>query len=115
MAKDQKYIDHLSQHIGETVLLRGWVSNKREGKGIAFIILRDGTGYCQCVVTEESTGAEYLKIAQSTSLETSVEIHGLVKQDEKQIGGIEIDVSEIKVVVTALIILFQKKSTVLNS
>lgn len=98
MAKDQKYIDHLSQHIGETVLLRGWVSNKREGKGIAFIILRDGTGYCQCVVTEESSGAEYLKIAQSTSLETSVEIHGLVKQDEKQIGGIEIDVSEIKIV-----------------
>lgn len=98
MAKDQKYIDHLSQHIGETVLLRGWVSNKREGKGIAFIILRDGTGYCQCVVTEESSGAEYLKIAQSTSLETSVEIHGLVKQDEKQIGGIEIDVSEFKIV-----------------
>ncbi|MFZ9969901.1 MAG: OB-fold nucleic acid binding domain-containing protein, partial [Bacteroidia bacterium] len=50
-------IESLSQHIGQTVELKGWVSNKREGKGIAFVIVRDGSGYCQCVVTEESAGA----------------------------------------------------------
>ena len=98
MSVDQINIEHLPQHIGKSVTLKGWVSNKREGKGIAFIVLRDGTGYCQCVVTGDNSGLEQLETAQSTSLETSVIIQGLVKSDEKQIGGVEVEVSEISIV-----------------
>ena len=98
MSVDQINIEHLPQHIGKSVTLKGWVSNKREGKGIAFIVLRDGTGYCQCVVTVDNSGLEQLETAQSTSLETSVIIQGLVKSDDKQIGGIELEVSEISIV-----------------
>lgn len=98
MSVDQINIEHLPQHIGKSVTLKGWVSNKREGKGIAFIVLRDGTGYCQCVVTGDNSGLEQLETAQSTSLETSVIIQGLVKSDDKQIGGIEVEVSEISIV-----------------
>lgn len=98
MSVDQINIEHLPQHIGKSVTLKGWVSNKREGKGIAFIVLRDGTGYCQCVVTGDNSGLEQLETAQSTSLETSVVIQGLVKSDDKQIGGIEVEVSEISIV-----------------
>jgi len=71
------------------------VANKREGKGIAFIILRDGTGYCQCVVSSDNVSEEILAVAQSTSLESSVEISGLVLADEKQLGGVEIQVSDL--------------------
>lgn len=98
MSVDQINIEHLPQHIGKSVTLKGWVSNKREGKGIAFIVLRDGTGYCQCVVTGDNSGLEQLETAQSTSLETSVIIQGIVKSDDKQIGGIEVEVSEISIV-----------------
>lgn len=98
MSVDQINIEHLPQHIGKSVTLKGWVSNKREGKGIAFIVLRDGTGYCQCVVTGDNSDLEQLETAQSTSLETSVIIQGLVKSDDKQIGGIEVEVSEISIV-----------------
>lgn len=98
MSVDQINIEHLPQHIGKSVTLKGWVSNKREGKGIAFIVLRDGTGYCQCVVTGDNSGLEQLETAQSTSLETSVIIQGLVKSDDKQIGGMEVEVSEISIV-----------------
>lgn len=92
------YIHDLKQHVGQTVTLKGWVSNKREGKGIVFIVLRDGTGYCQCVITQDNSGENNLNIAQSTSLETSVVIQGSVHADEKQIGGIEVQVSQIEVV-----------------
>jgi asparaginyl-tRNA synthetase len=92
------YISDLKKAIGLTVTLKGWVSNKREGKGIAFIVLRDGSGYCQCVVTEENSSALNLEIAQSTTLETSVEITGLVLADEKQIGGVEVQVNTINIV-----------------
>ena len=95
LSKQTTPIEHLQQFVGQSVCLRGWVANKREGKGIAFIILRDGTGYCQCVVSADNVSEEILEIAQSTSLESSVEISGLVLADEKQLGGVEIQVSDL--------------------
>ncbi|PHX92201.1 MAG: asparagine--tRNA ligase [Flavobacteriales bacterium] len=91
-------IQFLSNCIGKTVVLRGWVANKREGKGIVFIMLRDGTGYCQCVVSTESSNDKFLEVAQSVSLETSLVIKGVVRLDEKQMGGVEIQVRQIDIV-----------------
>lgn len=91
-------IQDLKGHIGEAVILRGWVANKREGKGIVFIILRDGTGFCQCVVTAETASELDLVSAQSVSLETSVVLKGLVLSDEKQVGGVELQVTSVEVV-----------------
>lgn len=92
------YIQDLKLLEGKVVTLKGWVSNKREGKGIAFIILRDGTGFCQCVVSAETAGDEVLSIAQSLSLEASTSITGTVVKNDKQIGGFEIQVSEIQII-----------------
>jgi len=89
------YIEELHRATGTSVTLKGWVSNKREGKGIVFIILRDGTGFCQCVVTEETAGAAGLQNAQNLSLESSVALTGNVVSDEKQIGGYELQVSSV--------------------
>jgi asparaginyl-tRNA synthetase len=91
-------IQDLKNHLGESVVLRGWVANKREGKGIAFVILRDGTGFCQCVVTVESSNEAYLETAQGLTLETSVVLRGVVQADEKQVGGVEIQVTQLDVV-----------------
>jgi asparaginyl-tRNA synthetase len=92
------YIEELSSRVGEIVTLKGWVANKREGKGIVFIILRDGTGYCQCVAAEEAVGPEILSAAQDCSLECSVILTGKVVADEKQIGGHEIQVTTLEIV-----------------
>ena len=42
-------IRDLKAHAGETVTLCGWVYNKRSSGKVRFLILRDGTGYLQCV------------------------------------------------------------------
>jgi asparaginyl-tRNA synthetase len=89
------YIEELHRAAGKSVTLKGWVSNKREGKGIVFVILRDGTGFCQCVVTEETAGAEGLINAQNLTLESSVILTGNVVADEKQIGGHELHVTHV--------------------
>jgi len=89
------YIEELHRTASKSTTLKGWVSNKRIGKGIVFIILRDGTGYCQCVVTEETAGAEGLQIAQQLSLESSAILTGNVVADEKQIGGYELHVTSV--------------------
>jgi asparaginyl-tRNA synthetase len=98
MSVNHSYITELSQKLDQTVELKGWVSNKREGKGIVFIVLRDGSGYCQCVVTAETASESGLALAQNTRLETSIEIRGLVKSDPNQLGGIEIEVSQIQII-----------------
>jgi asparaginyl-tRNA synthetase len=91
------YIKDLKNEEGKTVSLNGWVSNKRTGKGLVFIILRDGTGLCQCVVTEESIDPTLFQIADKLSQESSLKITGTVHKDERQIGGYEIQVTDISV------------------
>lgn len=92
------HIQDLHTAEGQKVNLKGWVSNKREGKGIVFVILRDGTGYCQCVVSADTVSPEMFATAQSFSLECSVELNGTVVKDERQVGGFELQVSEVKLI-----------------
>ena len=39
------------EHIGQKVRLRGWLRNKRSGKNLHFLIVRDGSGELQCVAS----------------------------------------------------------------
>jgi len=73
-----QYINELSQHEGGAVELRGWVSNRRESKGLVFIVLRDGTGFAQCVINEEQVSAEQFEAAKKLGLESSVILKGTV-------------------------------------
>jgi asparaginyl-tRNA synthetase len=88
----------LSQHEGKEVTLQGWNSNKRSGKGLYFIILRDGTGFCQCVVDEKNVSNGVFENAGKLTMESSCRITGTVVKDEKQIGGYEVRVSDVKVI-----------------
>lgn len=93
-----QYISELKDHAGAQVELRGWVSNRRDSKGLVFIVLRDGTGFAQCVVNEESVGAEQFEAAKRLGLESSVILWGEVREDERQIGGYEVQVSKLQVI-----------------
>lgn len=95
------YIKDLKNQVGNVVELKGWVSNKRSGKGLVFIILRDGTGICQCVVDQKNFSEESFLSADKLSLESSIIIRGNVVQDERQIGGYELQASEIEILQVA--------------
>jgi asparaginyl-tRNA synthetase len=91
-------ISELSKYEGQEVTLHGWNSNKRSGKGLYFIILRDGTGYCQCVVDEKSVSPEDFENAGKLTMESSCSITGNVVKDERQIGGYEVRASRVEVI-----------------
>ena len=90
------YIEELKEYEGHEVILNGWVYNKRESKGLVFLVLRDGTGICQCVVSLDDCGEEVFKEAASLGQESSVSLKGKVRKDERQVGGFELQVQHIE-------------------
>jgi asparaginyl-tRNA synthetase len=92
------YIKDLYKHVGETVTLRGWLFNKRSSGKVKFLILRDGTGYLQCVVFKGNVTPEVFEAADHMGQETSFEITGTIKEEPRAIGGFEMDASDLRII-----------------
>lgn len=86
-------IETLKNHIGKQVTVKGWQANMRDSKGLLFIVVRDGSGFCQCVVNLEDVGEDQFNELKSAGLESAIELHGEVKEDPRQIGGVELAVT----------------------
>ena len=97
LIKNFTYISDLQKHEDQRVILQGWVQNRRDSKGIVFIVLRDGTGFIQCVILEETVGAELFDRIKRLGLESAVRVSGSVKKDEKQAGGYEIQADAVEI------------------
>jgi asparaginyl-tRNA synthetase len=80
---------------GKKVALRGWVYRKREGKQTIFLVIRDSTGIVQCTVKSESPA---WSDAEKLTIESSLLLEGMVKDDKRAPGGYEIAVCRIAVV-----------------
>ncbi len=88
-------IRDLKAHAGAAVRLRGWLYGKRSSGKIAFLLVRDGTGLCQCVV--EAARAEAFAAAGTLAQEASLELEGEVRLDERAPGGAEITATAVRV------------------
>ncbi len=89
-------IEHIDEYVGDEVILKGWVYNRRSSGKIVFLLVRDGTGIVQVVFTPRDSGEENFKIAESLSQETSLEIKGIVREEKRAPGGYEIIGKEIR-------------------
>jgi asparaginyl-tRNA synthetase len=47
-------IEEFRGHAGEEVLVRGWIHNKRSSGKLQFLIVRDGSGFAQAVVSKKA-------------------------------------------------------------
>ncbi len=95
--KSYKSIENLKDYIGETITLNGWVHNKTEKGKLVFIMLRDGTGFVQCVVFKGNVSEEVFENAKKLTQETSISLTGSVREDNRAPGGFEIDVTDLKI------------------
>ena len=91
------YIETIARHEGETVTLRGWLHNRRGSGKVQFLILRDGTGFIQAVVSKAAVGDEAFERARHLSQETALSVTGAVRADARAKGGYELDVSGVEV------------------
>jgi asparaginyl-tRNA synthetase len=92
------YIETIGKHEGQDVTIKGWLHNRRSSGKIHFLILRDGTGFIQAVMSKATVGDEMFKAADHLSQETSVIVSGTTRADTRAPGGYEIDVKTLEVV-----------------
>jgi asparaginyl-tRNA synthetase len=85
-------------HVGEEVLVRGWLHNKRSSGKLQFLILRDGSGFAQAVMAKAAVSEAAWTAAEGIGQESSLEVSGKVRQDRRAPGGFELDVSDLRVV-----------------
>jgi asparaginyl-tRNA synthetase len=94
-------ISGLGAHVGETVTVRGWVMTTRSSGKIAFIVVRDGSGYVQGVLSKKEVPESTWDAFQSLTQETSVALTGTVRDDPRSPGGYEISVQTLEVLGTS--------------
>jgi asparaginyl-tRNA synthetase len=90
-------IKELPQHIGEKVIVNGWLYNKRSSGKLQFPIVRDGSGYLQCVVVKKEVSEETWKAVEEVTQESSVRVTGTVRSEARAPGGVELGVESFEV------------------
>ena len=94
-------IKDLSDHVDKEVTIQGWMFNKRGGKGIHFLQLRDGTGYIQGIVFDKSEASDLFKTADSLTMESSLKVTGKVAAHPKKEDVFELQVTDIEIITLA--------------
>jgi len=92
------YIEDIGRHEGQPVTIRGWLHNRRSSGKIHFLIVRDGTGFIQAVVSKAAVGEEAFVRADHLGQESAIVVEGTVRADKRAPGGFELDVTRLEVV-----------------
>jgi asparaginyl-tRNA synthetase len=91
-------IKDLPKHVGETVTVNGWLYNKRTSGKLQFPIVRDGSGFVQCVVSKKEVAEESWNDSDRATQESTVTVTGNVVAEPRAPGGVEMHVREFKVI-----------------
>src|SRR5215218_2302523 len=92
------YIEDIGKHEGNEVTLNGWLHTRRSSGKIHFLIVRDGSGFIQAVMSKAAVGEDMFRLADHLSQETSVIVSGVVRADTRAPSGYELDVRHLEIV-----------------
>ena len=91
-------IKELPHYIGQRVIIDGWLYNKRTSGKIQFPIVRDGSGYLQCVVVKKEVNEETWRAVEEATQESTVRVTGSVRAEARAPGGVELGVESFEIV-----------------
>ena len=91
-------IKHLPQCIDERVTINGWLYNKRTAGKLQFPIIRDGSGYLQCVVSKKEVSEETWRGVEEATQESTVRVTGIVRAEPRAPGGVELGLESFEVI-----------------
>ncbi|MFJ7678167.1 asparagine--tRNA ligase [Peribacillus sp. NPDC046944] len=91
-------IKDASKFVDQEVTIGGWLANKRSSGKIAFLQIRDGSGFIQGVVVKADVGEDLFSTAKSVSQESSMYVTGVIQKDERSPFGYELQVNNIEII-----------------
>ncbi|MBT2649304.1 asparagine--tRNA ligase [Bacillus sp. ISL-34] len=91
-------IKDASKFVDQEVTIGGWLASKRSSGKIAFLQIRDGSGFIQGVVVKADVGEEIFARAKSVSQESSLYVTGVIQKDERSPFGFELQVKDIEII-----------------
>ena len=91
-------INNLSNSVGQQVTLCGWLYNSRSSGKVQFLVLRDGTGLCQCIVEKGKISDELFEQLRHLGQESSLTVTGTVREEPRSPGGYELAVTDAKII-----------------
>jgi len=90
-------IEEVARHVGQEVAIRGWLRHRRSSGKIHFLVVRDGTGDLQAVVSKGTVGEEQFAESAKLTQESSLILTGNLKADARAQGGYELEVTRVQV------------------
>jgi len=91
-------ISKFPELVGQSVTVKGWAYNVRSSGSIAFLQLRDGSGFTQAVVVKNNVDESSWQAAVDTTLESSVSVTGVVSKHPKQEGVYELQAAIVQLI-----------------
>ncbi len=98
MNLDFTYIEDIGKNLGGEVVIKGWLYNKRSSGKIHFLLVRDGTGIIQCVMTKDSVSSGIFNTYDQLTQESSLEVRGEAREDKRAPGGYELELKDVKII-----------------
>ncbi len=92
------YINEAKNNVGKEVEIKGWVYNTRSSGKIIFLLIRDGTGIIQFVVSKNDVTEEIFLKAKKLTQESSVVVKGVIREDKRAPGGYELLLKDLETV-----------------
>ena len=97
-------VSDIANHIGREAVIQGWVYNRTDKGKLCFLLVRDGSGFIQCVAFKDDLSPELFDQIMRIPQESSVIISGTVREDKRAPGipgGYEIGIKDLQIVQAA--------------
>ncbi len=97
-------VEEIARYVGQEVTVRGWVYNRTDKGKLCFLLVRDGSGFVQCVAFKGDLPEETFDRIMRIPQESSVVITGMVREDKRAPGipgGYEIGIQDFQIVQAA--------------
>ena len=91
-------IEKIGNYVGKEIGIKGWLYNRRSSGKIHFLLVRDGTGIVQCVMGIKDVPENIFHLADELPQESSLIVHGKVREDKRAPGGYELNMTHLEVI-----------------
>ncbi len=98
MTMETVRIGRFKDYLGQEVRVEGWLHNKRSSGKLQFLIVRDGSGFAQAVLSKAAVSAQAWAAAETAGQESSLTLTGRVKEEKRAPGGFEVEITDLALV-----------------